>query len=135
MDLQQRYALVLLAEKTITGDAPYYLTSLNNPDAGGGILAGRVFDIPASKGHNEPPTRLAARLIAGCTHRLSTPAEIEKFHFTLKRQTEELAALRQEAKAQFALPDDLKALVKTAALIIEREAVTQSKSTHNKEKS
>jgi hypothetical protein len=134
MDLQQRFALVLAAEKTVTGEAPYYLTSINNPDVGGGVIAGRVFDIPASKANREPPTRLAARLIAGCTHRLSTPEEIEQFHATLKRQTEELAAQRQEAKAQFALPDDLKALVKTAAMIIEREAVTQSKPTHTKEK-
>lgn len=124
MNRQQYYAEVQTIDAGLIGCSTpveaggrkldvFFLTSLDNSQKGGGVIAGRFFDIPTRE--------QAARLIADKTHRLSTPEEIEQFHSDLKRRTDELAAIELSRKQQFAMPQELQTLVASAATLIHQQ--------------
>jgi len=105
MDIQKYWRDVIATAEELPNEKVFYLTSLNNADKG--TTAGRVCDMTNRKE--------VARRIVEATHRLSTPAEIERFHADQKRQTEELAEIELKRKQQFAMPQELQTLVAMAA--------------------
>ncbi len=105
-DQRAIYEEILRVEATMTGDPPYFVTSVTNLNTAGGVTAGRICDVPVK--------RQAARLVATGTHRISTPAEIQQFHAELKAAGEVYAKIAMDRKQQFALPEDLQALIRLA---------------------
>ena len=103
---QLKRQAILRVMDTLTGDPPYFITSLDNPDKAGGITAGVVFDLPNKL--------QAAGFIVEATHRPSTLAEIEAFYADQKLRGIQAAKDAMDRKGQLAMPQDLQDLVRLA---------------------
>ena len=66
-----------------------------------------------------------ARALANQTHRLSTDAEVEQYRADQKNQRDSIAKYEHDRKQEYALPPEIRELLKTVAT---REAAVGSKS-------
>jgi hypothetical protein len=104
MDLQKYWSDVRNVAAGLPKQPVYYLVSIENTDKN--ITGGRVMDIPTAK--------QAAELMVSRTHVLASPADIERFHADLQRQSDELAEAEYKRKQQFGMPKELGDLIRLA---------------------
>lgn len=102
MDIREYWDAVKAEYSALPQDPTMYITSL---DTRRGTRAGRVSHVARDR---------AARWIVEKTHRLSTPEETDAYRRGQEESQKQITEEEYRRKQQFALPDELRALVELA---------------------